>query len=108
MRVCSYMHVHVWALYACVYVCIYGCMYVCICTCMYVVHGHTVGYCASPLLQTQANDLVGRLMKCTPHYIRCLKPNETKKPHDWENDRSTCTLMCFLFLGVDEDCYSNY
>lgn len=39
------------------------------------------------LSQTQANDLVGRLMKCTPHYIRCIKPNETKKAHDWEEDR---------------------
>lgn len=38
-------------------------------------------------LQTQANELVGKLMQCTPHYIRCIKPNETKRPHDWENDR---------------------
>uniref|UniRef100_A0A8C5U5K4 Myosin IF n=1 Tax=Malurus cyaneus samueli TaxID=2593467 RepID=A0A8C5U5K4_9PASS len=34
--------------------------------------------------QKQANDLVNTLMKCTPHYIRCIKPNETKKPRDWE------------------------
>lgn len=26
-------------------------------------------------------------MKCTPHYIRCIKPNETKKPKDWEESR---------------------
>ena len=26
-------------------------------------------------------------MKCTPHYIRCIKPNETKKPRDWEESR---------------------
>ena len=38
-------------------------------------------------MQTQANVLVGKLMMCTPHYIRCIKPNETKKPHDWENER---------------------
>lgn len=37
--------------------------------------------------QTQANQLVEALMKCTPHYIRCIKPNESKKPHDWEEDR---------------------
>lgn len=43
--------------------------------------------CHVSLPQTQANDLVGRLMKCTPHYIRCIKPNETKRAHDWENDR---------------------
>ncbi|KAJ7419277.1 myosin IF [Willisornis vidua] len=36
------------------------------------------------LHQKQANDLVNTLMKCTPHYIRCIKPNETKKPRDWE------------------------
>ncbi len=38
-------------------------------------------------VQTQANVLVDKLMLCTPHYIRCIKPNETKKPHDWENER---------------------
>lgn len=31
-------------------------------------------------------------MKCTPHYIRCIKPNETKRPHDWEEERYTPTL----------------
>lgn len=41
----------------------------------------------SLILQKQANDLVGTLMKCTPHYIRCIKPNETKKPRDWEESR---------------------
>uniref|UniRef100_A0A4W3JGJ0 Myosin IF n=1 Tax=Callorhinchus milii TaxID=7868 RepID=A0A4W3JGJ0_CALMI len=35
----------------------------------------------------QANDLVSTLMKCTPHYIRCVKPNETKKSKDWEESR---------------------
>lgn len=42
---------------------------------------------AGTKIRTQANDLVGKLTKCTPHYIRCIKPNETKKPHDWEHDR---------------------
>ncbi|KAG8144808.1 hypothetical protein E2320_013233 [Naja naja] len=37
--------------------------------------------------EKQANDLVGTLMKCTPHYIRCIKPNETKRPRDWEESR---------------------
>ena len=47
-------------------------------------------YCASelsPSPQKQANDLVNTLMKCTPHYIRCIKPNETKRPKDWEESR---------------------
>ncbi|KAK6309050.1 hypothetical protein J4Q44_G00205130 [Coregonus suidteri] len=39
---------------------------------------------ASSKIKKQANDLVNTLMKCTPHYIRCIKPNETKRPKDWE------------------------
>jgi len=39
------------------------------------------------LEQTQANKLVEALTKCTPHYIRCIKPNETKLPRDWEDSR---------------------
>lgn len=40
---------------------------------------------ASFKIKDQANLLVDTLMKCTPHYIRCIKPNETKKPKDWDN-----------------------
>ncbi|CAJ0574360.1 unnamed protein product, partial [Mesorhabditis spiculigera] len=35
---------------------------------------------ASTKIRTQANELVASLMKCTPHYVRCIKPNETKGP----------------------------
>ncbi|KAL7980312.1 hypothetical protein Chor_014641 [Crotalus horridus] len=42
---------------------------------------------AGSKIKRQANDLVGTLMKCTPHYIRCIKPNETKNPRDWEESR---------------------
>ncbi|KAL4629512.1 unconventional myosin-Ie-like isoform X1 [Arapaima gigas] len=42
---------------------------------------------ASSKIKKQANDLVQKLVKCTPHYVRCIKPNETKQPHDWEGDR---------------------
>ena len=38
-------------------------------------------------IQTQANKLVDALMKCTPHYIRCIKPNETKLPRDFDDSR---------------------
>jgi myosin-1 len=38
-------------------------------------------------LQSQANKLVDSLMLCTPHYIRCIKPNETKRALDWEEER---------------------
>ncbi|XP_008563594.1 PREDICTED: unconventional myosin-If-like, partial [Galeopterus variegatus] len=41
----------------------------------------------------QANDLVATLKRCTPHYIRCIKPNETKKPRDWEESSSTPSLQ---------------
>lgn len=26
-------------------------------------------------------------MGCTPHYVRCIKPSESKRPLDWDNDR---------------------
>ncbi|XP_055522257.1 LOW QUALITY PROTEIN: unconventional myosin-Ie-like, partial [Leucoraja erinacea] len=51
-------------------------------------------------LQTQANDLVTTLMKCTPHYIRCIKPNETKKAKDWEETRVKHQVE---YLGLGEN-----
>uniref|UniRef100_A0A8C2CV48 Osteoclast-stimulating factor 1 n=1 Tax=Cyprinus carpio TaxID=7962 RepID=A0A8C2CV48_CYPCA len=52
------------------------------------------------LLQKQANNLVQTLMKCTPHYIRCIKPNETKKPRDWEESRIKHQVE---YLGLREN-----
>lgn len=55
----------------------------------------------SPSLpQKQANTLVQTLMKCTPHYIRCIKPNETKKPRDWEENRVRHQVE---YLGLREN-----
>lgn len=51
-------------------------------------------------IKTQANQLVDRLMKCTPHYIRCIKPNESKKAHDWEGDRVKHQVE---YLGLKEN-----
>ncbi|KAJ7385321.1 Unconventional myosin-Ie [Desmophyllum pertusum] len=51
-------------------------------------------------LATQANQLVDKLMKCTPHYIRCIKPNESKKAHDWEGDRVRHQVE---YLGLKEN-----
>uniref|UniRef100_A0A8C8FHF0 Myosin IF n=1 Tax=Oncorhynchus tshawytscha TaxID=74940 RepID=A0A8C8FHF0_ONCTS len=51
---------------------------------------------ASCKIKKQANDLVNTLMKCTPHYIRCIKPNETKRPKDWEESR--CHQVEYLGL----------
>jgi len=42
---------------------------------------------ASTKIRTQANQLVDSLMKCTPHYIRCIKPNESKRALEFENER---------------------
>lgn len=38
-------------------------------------------------IKNQSNDLVQTLMKCKPSYVRCIKPNETKRPKDWDAKR---------------------
>ncbi|CDQ76766.1 unnamed protein product [Oncorhynchus mykiss] len=55
---------------------------------------------AGSKIKKQANDLVQTLMKCTPHYIRCIKPNETKKPKDWEESRVKHQVE---YLGLKEN-----
>ncbi|XP_069041225.1 myosin IEb [Lepisosteus oculatus] len=55
---------------------------------------------ASSKIKKQANNLVQTLMKCTPHYIRCIKPNETKRPRDWEESRVKHQVE---YLGLREN-----
>jgi len=55
---------------------------------------------ASVKIKTQANKLVEALMKCTPHYIRCIKPNETKKAKDWDEGRVKHQVE---YLGLKEN-----
>ncbi|CAG5115369.1 unnamed protein product, partial [Candidula unifasciata] len=55
---------------------------------------------ASSKIKTQANKLVETLMKCTPHYIRCIKPNETKRAKDWEDVRVKHQVE---YLGLKEN-----
>ncbi|XP_031734879.1 myosin IEb [Anarrhichthys ocellatus] len=55
---------------------------------------------ASSKIKKQANSLVQTLMKCTPHYIRCIKPNETKRPQDWEDNRARHQVE---YLGLREN-----
>ncbi|CAL8396174.1 unnamed protein product [Boreogadus saida] len=55
---------------------------------------------ASTKIKKQSNDLVNTLMKCTPHYIRCIKPNETKRPKDWEESRVKHQVE---YLGLREN-----
>nr|CAB3264157.1 unconventional myosin-If [Phallusia mammillata] len=55
---------------------------------------------ASQKIKTQCNVLVSTLMKCSPHYIRCIKPNETKRAHDWEESRVKHQVE---YLGLKEN-----
>ncbi|GLH11924.1 Unconventional myosin IC [Gryllus bimaculatus] len=55
---------------------------------------------AGSKIRTQANQLVEQLMQCTPHYIRCIKPNETKRPRDWEELRVKHQVE---YLGLKEN-----
>ncbi|TPX68482.1 hypothetical protein SpCBS45565_g02989 [Spizellomyces sp. 'palustris'] len=38
-------------------------------------------------IKNQSQELVETLMRCTPSYVRCIKPNETKRPKDWDGKR---------------------
>lgn len=40
---------------------------------------------ASQKICDSASDLMKTLMECNPHYIRCIKPNETKSPKEYSN-----------------------
>ncbi|XP_028280833.1 myosin IEb [Parambassis ranga] len=55
---------------------------------------------AGSKIKKQANTLVQTLMKCTPHYIRCIKPNETKRSRDWEENRVRHQVE---YLGLKEN-----
>ena len=48
----------------------------------------------------QANDLVKSLMQCSPSYIRTIKPNETKVPRDWDQNRVKHQVE---YLGLKEN-----
>ena len=55
---------------------------------------------ASAKIKSQANELVKSLMQCNPHYIRCIKPNETKRPRDWDKDQVKHQVE---YLGLKEN-----
>ncbi|XP_012277258.1 unconventional myosin-Ie [Orussus abietinus] len=55
---------------------------------------------AGSKIRNQASRLMGQLMKCTPHYIRCIKPNETKRPRDWDQLRVKHQVE---YLGLKEN-----
>ncbi|XP_012265926.2 unconventional myosin-Ie-like [Athalia rosae] len=55
---------------------------------------------AGSKIRNQASRLINQLMKCTPHYIRCIKPNETKRPRDWDQLRVKHQVE---YLGLKEN-----
>ncbi|CAH1796060.1 unnamed protein product [Owenia fusiformis] len=55
---------------------------------------------AGTKIKKQANELVTTLTKCVPHYIRCIKPNETKKAKDFEDERVKHQVE---YLGLKEN-----
>lgn len=55
---------------------------------------------AGSKIRGQANNLVDKLKMCTPHYIRCIKPNETKRPRDFDSDRVKHQVE---YLGLKEN-----
>ncbi|RZF44012.1 hypothetical protein LSTR_LSTR007284 [Laodelphax striatellus] len=55
---------------------------------------------AGSKIRSQANMLVNRLMACTPHYIRCIKPNESKRAKDFDSERVSHQVV---YLGLQEN-----
>ncbi|CCG23891.1 Myo5 Class I myosin [Candida orthopsilosis Co 90-125] len=55
---------------------------------------------ASDKIKTSANALVDTLSQCTPSYIRTIKPNQTKKPRDYDNQQ---VLHQIKYLGLKEN-----
>ncbi|EMC94973.1 hypothetical protein BAUCODRAFT_73113 [Baudoinia panamericana UAMH 10762] len=55
---------------------------------------------AGDKIKASANDLVATLMKCTPSYIRTIKPNENKSPTEY----NTANVMHQIkYLGLQEN-----
>jgi myosin-1 len=55
---------------------------------------------AATKIRTQANQLVDKLMKCYPSYIRCVKPNETKQSLCMDEERVRHQIK---YLGLVEN-----
>eukprot|EP01100_Stratorugosa_tubuloviscum_P009543 TRINITY_DN3_c0_g1_i1.p1 TRINITY_DN3_c0_g1~~TRINITY_DN3_c0_g1_i1.p1 ORF type:complete len:1096 (-),score=666.41 TRINITY_DN3_c0_g1_i1:101-3388(-) len=51
-------------------------------------------------IKTSAGQLMTALSQCTPHYIRCIKPNETKLPNDFDRERVAHQVK---YLGLFEN-----
>lgn len=55
---------------------------------------------SSDKIKKSANALVETLSKCQPSYIRTIKPNQTKKPKDYDNQQ---VLHQVKYLGLKEN-----
>ncbi|KAJ9441673.1 Myosin ID heavy chain [Diplonema papillatum] len=55
---------------------------------------------AGSKIRQQAAELVATLKKCTPHYIRCVKPNDTRSPLGFVDERVTHQVK---YLGLLEN-----
>lgn len=55
---------------------------------------------SSDKIKRSANALVETLSKCQPSYIRTIKPNQTKKPKDYDNQQ---VLHQVKYLGLKEN-----
>jgi myosin-1 len=55
---------------------------------------------AGDKIKVSANDLVQTLMKCSPSYIRTIKPNENKSPSEYN---SANVLHQIKYLGLQEN-----
>ena len=51
--------------------------------------------------QSQCHDLVVKILGSTPHYVRCIKPSETKLPLDWDNTRYAEDLLVDTYRRLD-------
>ncbi|KAJ7358954.1 hypothetical protein OS493_019858 [Desmophyllum pertusum] len=50
-------------------------------------------------MKCQTNGLIGKIMACTPHYVRCIKPSDSKAPLDWNQQR---VIHQIAYLGLKE------
>lgn len=55
---------------------------------------------AGDRIRKSANELVATLMKCQPSYIRTIKPNENKSPHEYNVPN---VLHQIKYLGLQEN-----
>lgn len=55
---------------------------------------------AASKIKSQANQLVDKLMKCYPSYIRCIKPNEAKQANTMDEERVKHQIK---YLGLVEN-----